>query len=160
MFGRVLLYHLGSLFKICFRSFSQTIFEKLCVTFLSPFASPSKKISLVGVFANMQADVEMTMKVFALGNRILQEACNQQLMLPLINSLTTLAASCRFPVSELVNYFTHAILYRMEVILKMELLRDWNISREPEIKAMRGLESPAVFRKFWGFNTRLGHSFL
>lgn len=60
------------------------------------------KIGLVGVFANMQADVEIIMKVFALGERILSEAYNQQLILALIKSLTTLAVSCKFAVSELV----------------------------------------------------------
>ncbi|KAM3718923.1 Integrator complex subunit [Dirofilaria immitis] len=85
------------------RSFSQTVFEKLCITFLSPLISPTTKIGLVGVFANMQADVEIIMKVFALGERILNEAYNQQLMLALINSLTTLAVSCKFAVSELLT---------------------------------------------------------
>uniref|UniRef100_A0A915Q023 Integrator complex subunit 7 n=1 Tax=Setaria digitata TaxID=48799 RepID=A0A915Q023_9BILA len=85
------------------RSFSQTIFEKLCITFLSPLVSPATKIGLVGVFANMQADVEIIMKVFALGERILNEAYNQQLILALIKSLTTLAVSCKFAVSELLT---------------------------------------------------------
>ncbi|EJD76481.1 hypothetical protein LOAG_16605 [Loa loa] len=85
------------------RSFSQTVFEKLCVTFLSPLVSPTTKIGLVGVFANMQADVEIIMKVFALGERILNEAYNQQLILALIKSLTTLAVSCKFAVSELLT---------------------------------------------------------
>ncbi|KAL3994867.1 hypothetical protein ACH3XW_23480 [Acanthocheilonema viteae] len=85
------------------RSFSQTVFEKLCVTFLSPLVSPVTKIGLVGVFANMQADVEIIMKVFALGERILNEAYNQQLILALIKSLTTLAVSCKFAVSELLT---------------------------------------------------------
>ncbi|CAG9540601.1 unnamed protein product [Cercopithifilaria johnstoni] len=85
------------------RSFSQTVFEKLCVTFLSPLISPMTKIGLVGVFANMQADVEIIMKVFALGERILNEAYNQQLILALIKSLTTLAVSCKFAVSELLT---------------------------------------------------------
>ncbi|VDO52723.1 unnamed protein product [Onchocerca flexuosa] len=84
------------------RSFSQTVFEKLCVTFLSPVVSPTTKIGLVGIFANMKADVEIIMKVFALGEQILNEAYNQQLMLALIKSLTTLAVSCKFAVSELV----------------------------------------------------------
>ncbi|VDK67051.1 unnamed protein product [Litomosoides sigmodontis] len=85
------------------RSFSQTVFEKLCVTFLSPLVSPMAKIGLVGVFANMQADVEIVLKVFALGERILSEAYNQQLILALIKSLTTLAVSCKFAVSELLT---------------------------------------------------------
>lgn len=85
------------------RLFSQTIFEKLCVTLLSPLASSFVKSSLVGVFANMQADVETTMKVFALGERILQGACSQQLIIALISALTTLAVSCRFAASELVS---------------------------------------------------------
>lgn len=95
---------IGNYFKVflSFRSFSQTVFEKLCVTFLSPLVSPTTKIGLVGVFANMQADVEIIMKVFALGERILNEAYNQQLVLALIKSLTTLAVSCKFAVSELV----------------------------------------------------------
>lgn len=96
---------IGSYFKVfflTFRSFSQTVFEKLCVMFLSPLVSPMTKISLVGVFANMQADVEIIMKVFALGERIFNEAYNQQLILALIKSLTTLAVSCKFAVSELV----------------------------------------------------------
>lgn len=50
----------------------------------------------------MQADIEIIMKVFALGERILNEAYNQQLVLALIKSLTTLAVSCKFAVSELV----------------------------------------------------------
>ncbi|KAK6103832.1 hypothetical protein QQG55_14005 [Brugia pahangi] len=85
------------------RSFSQTVFEKLCVTFLSPLVSPITKIGLVGVFSNMQGDVEIIMKVFALGERILNEAYNQQLILALIKSLTTLAVSCKFAVSELLT---------------------------------------------------------
>uniref|UniRef100_A0A5S6PIY1 Integrator complex subunit 7 n=1 Tax=Brugia malayi TaxID=6279 RepID=A0A5S6PIY1_BRUMA len=85
------------------RSFSQTVFEKLCVTFLSPLVSPTTKIGLVGVFSNMQGDVEIIMKVFALGERILNEAYNQQLILALIKSLTTLAVSCKFAVSELLT---------------------------------------------------------
>uniref|UniRef100_A0AAF5Q355 Integrator complex subunit 7 n=2 Tax=Wuchereria bancrofti TaxID=6293 RepID=A0AAF5Q355_WUCBA len=85
------------------RSFSQTVFEKLCVTFLSPLVSPTTKIGLVGVFSNMQGDVEIIMKVFALSERILNEAYNQQLILALIKSLTTLAVSCKFAVSELLT---------------------------------------------------------
>ncbi|VDN05965.1 unnamed protein product [Thelazia callipaeda] len=84
------------------RFFSQIIFEKLSVTFFSPFVSPCMKVALVHVFANMRADVETIMKVFALGRRILNEAYNEQLMLAMIKSLTTLAASCRFAVSEMV----------------------------------------------------------
>ncbi|VDK76435.1 unnamed protein product [Onchocerca ochengi] len=106
------------------RSFSQTVFEKLCVTFLSPLVSPTTKIGLVGIFANMKADVEIIMKVFALGEQILNEAYNQQLMLALIKSLTTLAVSCKFAVSELVNDVNNALLLLTLLIEKLKISKE------------------------------------
>lgn len=100
----MILFYNQRYFMQNFRSFSQTIFEKLCTRLLSTALSSTMKVRLVDLFAEITADIEIIMQIFELGERILQTACNKRLTIALITSLTTLACSCRYGVPKLVCF--------------------------------------------------------
>ncbi|VDD91111.1 unnamed protein product [Enterobius vermicularis] len=83
------------------QTFSKTIFEKLCVLLTSPSVPPARKILLCEVFASMRTDIDLTMRIFALGEIILNSTCNQRLMFSLFTSLTTLVCSSKVAAAEL-----------------------------------------------------------
>lgn len=86
------------------KEFSHTAFEKLRVLLSSSAVSPAIQIRLVGVFASMNADVDVVMKLFALAEQILREAYNQQLMYALIAALTSLACKCKFVIPDFLTF--------------------------------------------------------
>ncbi|VDN60008.1 unnamed protein product [Dracunculus medinensis] len=105
------------------KSFSQTIFEKLCTRLLSTALSSTMKVRLVDLFAEITADIEIIMQIFELGERILQTACNKRLTIALITSLTTLACSCRYGVPKLLNLLLNRLNTTYDPVFCVVILR-------------------------------------
>uniref|UniRef100_A0A0N5AI44 Integrator complex subunit 7 n=1 Tax=Syphacia muris TaxID=451379 RepID=A0A0N5AI44_9BILA len=100
------------------KTFSKTIFEKLCFLLSSPSVPSARKILLCEVFASMRTDIDLTMRIFTLAEIILNSTCNQRVIFSLFTSLTTLACSSKVAAAELLTI----LIKRMKLSLNNPIL--------------------------------------